>query len=203
MTPLPLKKVTISGYFSRIFQRRSGPVRELALKVHRGQEESFKDLHTVYKDFDQSTNPDQSRALAKEIVKVAIQEVGPRGNLAKKIEQVTAATLSNWVRDRKRNALLSDIDAEMQQYIHRQEGVSQAGMSDQKALKEPFPQKCTRFVSFLYHSTWNLAHFCIAGTFIFGVALLVRASMNSTSGHLKREARAIEAMITETTSVDL
>ena len=49
------------------------------------------------------------------------------------------------------------------------------------------------------YNTWNLAKFGIAGAFIFGIGLLFREGMNNTSDHLKREALAIEAMITETT----
>ena len=141
MTTLLSPKVTISGYFFRIFQRRSDPVRGLALKVRRGQERSFRDLHAAYQAFDRSHNPECSRALAKEIVNVATWEVGPGETLAKKIEQVTAATLSNWVRDRKRNALVSDIYTEMQESIHRQERINR-----QEALKAPLTREFKRFL---------------------------------------------------------
>ena len=104
----------ILGYFSRIFARRSDSARDLTAKVRRSQGEAFKALRLAYKTFNRAGTRDHSKALAKQIVKVAFQETARPGmDGVEKTVQVINAVLSNWIRDGKRNTLEEDIRVEL------------------------------------------------------------------------------------------
>ena len=109
-----IRRFRISGYFSRIFARRSDSARDLTAKVRRSQGEAFKALRLANKTFNQAGTHNHSKALAKQIVKVAFQEtIHPGIDGVEKTVQVVNAILSNWVRDGKRNTLEADIRAEL------------------------------------------------------------------------------------------
>lgn len=119
----------ISGYFSRIFGRKTDKVKDLATKVRTSQEAPFQGLRATYQAFGRAKTPGNSIALAKEIVKVAIQEAGPRGNVVEKTKQVTTAVLSNWVMDGKRNTLAADVRTELQTHLAARQAEHNRGLA--------------------------------------------------------------------------
>lgn len=117
----------ISGYFSRISARKSGPVRALVSKVRRTHEEPFDVLCAVYKTFNRSYTPENSKILAKQIVESAVREDDAEDSLVKTTGQMTNAILSNWIRDRKRNTLARDIRVAIQDYLYRKQFTREVG----------------------------------------------------------------------------
>ena len=124
-----IERFQILGYFSRIFARRSASTRELISKVRRSQGEAFKALCTACKTFSRAKTHDHSKALAKQIVQVAVMQeeeslknscysnccanCRPLWDGANKTRQLANVVLSNWLRDGKRNTLEADIRAEL------------------------------------------------------------------------------------------
>ena len=129
----------ISGYFSRVFERILGSVRALASKVRRPQEEAFQNLSVIYKTFDQTKTAAHSKALAKEIVKVAISESGNSKDdeVVKKTRQLATAVLSNWIRDQARSDLAVDIRTELQEHLNRKQSSQETDENTEPATQMP------------------------------------------------------------------
>lgn len=83
----------ISGYFSRIFGRRTDQVKALASRVLQGTDSGFQGLQRTYQTFDRAKTPVNSKSLAKEIVKIEIQETGPRSRQADVVAKAQHALL--------------------------------------------------------------------------------------------------------------